>query len=393
MIEVPANPVPAGLASRVRFAVAGQGDDDSIRRLLRTNPMAGVVQLTFEREPDCFRSDGMAGASDRTIVAYDHDRLVCMGKTNVRPRFINGRVARVGYLGELRLDISARGRFDILRRGYRFFRELEESSGGESPELWFTSIVSDNHRSLRFLERNLPGMPRYTFLSGFVTMLIPVPRSLAVAKRRAATIGERLARNGYQVKFASVADLPAISSLLNECGVDTQFAAEWTPNRLGSLRELGLGANDWLCIGNESQLVACSALWDQRGFRQTVIRGYAPPLSTARPLLNLLSPLLGRSPLPSPDTILAHAFLSPMAMKGDNDSLVADLVELSLADARRRGLEFLTLGLPSGHASLLALRRRFSCREYRSRLYQVSWTDGAEVRFKNQEFAPEVSLL
>ena len=127
MIEAPAKPSSARLTSRVRFAIAQKEDDESIRRLLRTNPMGGSVQVSFDREPDYFRGDGMAGSKDRTIVAYEDGRVVCMGKMSIRPRFINGRAARVGYLGELRLDTSARGRFDILRRGYRFFRQLEES--------------------------------------------------------------------------------------------------------------------------------------------------------------------------------------------------------------------------------------------------------------------------
>ena len=114
------------------------------------------------------------------MVAFEEDRLVCMGRSSVRTRFLNGRPQRVGYLGELRLDASAQGRFDILRRGYQFFRELHEE---DPPAAWFTSIASDNHRSIRFLERNLRGMPHYGCLGEFVTLLVAVPQRASAASR------------------------------------------------------------------------------------------------------------------------------------------------------------------------------------------------------------------
>src|SRR2546428_10079194 len=97
-------------------------DDAAIRRLLRANPMRGKVSLTFEREPDYFQSSGIADAEDQTIVAFDGEKLVCMGRASVRRLYLNGHPRRVGYLSELRLDHSAQGRSGILQRGYQFFR-------------------------------------------------------------------------------------------------------------------------------------------------------------------------------------------------------------------------------------------------------------------------------
>ncbi len=160
-------------AGRADFAVAGEADDADIRRLLRDNPMPGKVSLSLEREPHYFADAGLPGESKQTIVARDGGRLVCAGSCAIRQRFVNGTPRRVGYLGGLRLDARHAGRFDILRRGYEFFHELQTDSPAD---FYFTSIVADNERARKFLERGLPGMPRYEFVGEFVTMLLPAKR-------------------------------------------------------------------------------------------------------------------------------------------------------------------------------------------------------------------------
>ena len=118
----------------VRFAVASEADEAGIRRLLRENPMRGAVSVSFEREPDYFHGADLAGGVDQTIVAYEDNHIVCMGRCTQRECWVDGRTTRVGYLAELRLDSAARRRFAIVRDGYNFFRELQ------SDALHFTKI-------------------------------------------------------------------------------------------------------------------------------------------------------------------------------------------------------------------------------------------------------------
>src|SRR5687768_209913 len=91
-------------ASSVRFTLATPEHDAAIRCLLRENPLPGPVSVTLEREPSYFAGSDLAGAHDQTILASEKNRLVCVGRCSTRARFINGRMCRVGYLGELRLD-------------------------------------------------------------------------------------------------------------------------------------------------------------------------------------------------------------------------------------------------------------------------------------------------
>ncbi|MEO8352726.1 MAG: hypothetical protein ABI680_13405 [Chthoniobacteraceae bacterium] len=365
-------------AARTRVFAATADDDPAIRRLLRETPMRGAVSVGFEREPNYFRGADLAGGVDQTIVAFDAGRLICVGRCTRRPCWVNGGKADAGYLGELRLAGDARGRFRILRDGYRFFHTQQ----GERPAaFYFTSIAADNERARRVLESGVRGLPRYRFLAELNTVLIAVPRRPRSGK--------------LNVRAACLEDLPTIVRILNEQARRRQLAAVWTEETLRALERHGLPLDRFLIVLDGDEVVACGALWDQRAFRQTVIQGYALPLSFARPILNAASVVLGIPRLPPPNTVLAHAFLSPLAFVAGSDELLPDFVAASLPLAARIGLEFLTLAVPANDARLPSLRRRFSTRIYRSRLYRVDWPGESRLELDPHPsaFLPDVALL
>lgn len=349
----------------VRFAVATTADDAAIRRLLRANPMRGAVSIAFEREPNYFAGEGLAGATDRTLLAFEGNRLVSMGRCSTREAFLNGVPRRAGYLAELRLDAAVSGRFDILRQGYRALRELEAAAPAD---FYFTSIAADNRRARQLLERGLPGLPRYDFLTEFVTLLIPVAKSICEPALERATPAE-------------------LSDFLNTAAHRHQLAAVWSEEILAALARHALPPGRFQVWRRGGKIVAAAALWDQRAFRQTLIRGYAGPLTWLRPILNLAG-----ARLPAPGATLAHAFLSPVAVEVAGEAMLPDFVSAFFPLAAQNGLEFLTLGFQADDPRLDLLRRRFSCREYRSRLYHVSLA-GNSVKTDGRSFFPEVALL
>lgn len=375
-----------------RFGVATAEDDNAIRRLLRENPMRGGVDLTFEREPNYFHGANLAGGDDQTITAFSHDQLTCMGRCTQRECWIDGTLRRIGYLAELRLDATARGQFRILRDGYEFFHVLQR----ENPaDLYFTSIAADNERARRVLESGPRGLPAYRFLAELDTLLVAIPR--------------RARPSRLQPEPVTPATLSTSLDFLNTHGRTRQFATAWNAERLRALAAHGLPLDRFFLMRENDELIACGALWDQRGFRQTVVRGYSAALAAVRPLVNLAGRIFGTPRLPGVGSALAHGFLSPLACTESPSltaastarcppaaaSLLPDVVEALFSHAAAVGLEFLTLALPSTDPRLPALRRRFSTRTYRSRLYRVDWADLPSLKIHDQHrpFLPDVALL
>jgi hypothetical protein len=373
-------------SDRAKFSLATPADDAEIRRLLRENSMPGRITVALEREPDYFAQDRRQVGEHQTIIVRQGARAIGFGTCSVRSRFVNGRPQRVGYLSGLRLDAQVAGRFDLLRRGYKLFRELRRPDG---PGHYFTSIAADNHRALQFLERGLPGMPAYEFVSEFVTLLVRVPRRGFRGPNSRTPVSDR----NFQANECS-ASAEELAAFLNEHNRQYQFTACWTADELTALRPLGLRLEDSRVIRDGARVIACAALWDQRSFKQVVVRGYAQPLAMLRPLINLSARLTGAPRLPAIGSVLAHAMVSPLAAQADRPELPGLLIEELVSVAGNRGLDFVTLGFAANDPRLAAVRSRFACREYRSRLYSVHWPETAGAAGLDGRLPwPEVSLL
>ncbi|HEY1170483.1 MAG TPA: hypothetical protein VGH19_03850 [Verrucomicrobiae bacterium] len=347
-------------ASRVAFALAKPEDDAGLRRLLRENPMRGAVTLTMEREPDYFADADLPGMEKQTIIAKEGGVVVSAGSCAVRRRFVDGRASRVGYLGGLRLDERVAGRFDIVRRGYEVLREMQQA---DPADYYFTSIAADNARARAFLERGVRGMPRYEFIGELVTLLLPV---------------KGMKRAGQSLAVPTVDE---VVSFLNEQNADRQFAECWTVQELEALSELGLRREDFRGVRVNRKWVAMGAVWDQRSFKQTVIREYGGALALARPWVNLAARCFGTSVLPAVGSTLANAFVSPLAVDPKMPEALTELLGGLAEVARTRGIEYLTVGFAAEDPRLGMMQREYSCREYVSRIYVVRWEDlGGAVR-------------
>jgi hypothetical protein len=172
-----------------------------------------------------------------------------------------------------------------------------------------------------------------------------------------------------------------------------QFAPCWTLRELQSLNPLGLRREHFRVVRSREKCVACAALWDQRTFKQTVIRGYARPLAWARPWINFAARLLRRPGLPVVGSTLAHAAVSHLASPVNEPQTLIGLIRFLFPLARKQGIEWLTLGFAAADPRLATLRRCFPAREYRSRLYRVRWPDLPGEALDDRLPYPEVALL
>jgi len=371
-------------AGGVRFALATAAHDPALRRLLRESPMPGRIALSLEREPSYFAAAALEGPEHHTIIALEDGRVVAAGSVSARGRFINGRAMRVGYLGALRLAPASRGRASILLRGYNFFRQLHERGG---PPLYLTSIFADNRPARRFLERGLSGMPNYRFLGEFVTLAIPRARA-ANLSGRAARAFRRLRQAGLQVIPGSTERRAEIRDLLNRELGKYQFAPEWAESEI-------YAKNFCLVCAQDGTLVGCAAIWDQRAFKQSVVRGYRGSLRWARKLINAGATALGRPALPPLGAPISHAFISHLAAPSGQPEIAEALLRSLQGAARALGVDYLTLGFDARDARLAHLRKMFHAHEYVSRIYAVHWPDGAALAesLEDRLLAPEVAIL
>jgi hypothetical protein len=364
---------PAGPAGRYTVGLADAADEPGIRALLRL-PMDGEIRVALEREPDSRLAAAIEGDRHHTmVVKAESGRVVAMGSRAVRTVWLDGAPARLGYLSQLRREPSLEGiPTRVLRLGYATL------AGTRQPdELPYdlTSIVADNRPARRLLERGLPGIPPYRPLGELVTCMVPTRGVMALRPWRLPPVSPGDER------------LSEVDACLARNLSRHQLAPVWTADDLaGGARCRGLTARDLLVVhgpdhGSDHDpgggVRGCAAIWDQRAFKQTRVRGYSPGLGRVRPALNPLLRLAGRPPLPPAGATVAMAYLSHIAVDGDDPDTFLALVARARRIARARGVDWLVTGFVAGHPLLGPLLRAARPRTYRAILYAVGWAPDA----------------
>ena len=346
---------------------AAPEDDSELRRLLRDNPMDGEIRVSLEREPNVFLAAAVEGEPHRTIVARNTaGGIVGMGSRSVWNAFVNGESCRLGYLSQLRVDRAHRRRKRLLRllsSGYDLIRSFRSP---EEMPFDLTSIIADNEVARRLLGAGLPGLPTYQEIAEWTTLIVPMTS-------RPRKTGERIERGGQE-------RMGEVASCLERNRRRYQFAPSFSAADLQSPeRSRGLAPSDFFLAVAKGEVVGCLALWDQSSFKQVVVQGYAPRLARWRPWMNRLAPLLGTPRLPEPGQRLPHAYISHLAVDGDDPEIFHELIEAAYAEARARRYVYVVTGLAARHPWKDWLEKRFKPRAYASLLYAVLWEDEAMI--------------
>jgi len=344
---------------------ATPADDAAVRALLRRTPMEGDIRLTFEREPDAALSATVEGERHHAFVARDADGTVTgLCSRAVRRVWVNGAQAKVGYLGQLRSERAAASMRRTFEAG---FAACRASHRDDELPFDYTSIMADNVRARRFLERGVPGFPRYVSLGGFRTMLVPVSSHRDARSSSGLTI-----EPGPAVGSASLA------SFLRSQYSAFQLAPVWSEaDLLSSEVTRDLSLEHFVVALRDGAIVGCAALWDQSAFRQSVVRGYAPWLGRVRSIANLWYAMTGQPRLPSVGERLRIATISHFAVVDDDPDVAMALIDRVRSDAVSRSLELLALGLAESRPLYPLLRDRLRARILESILYGVLY-DGEE---------------
>ncbi len=368
-------------ARRFDVGLACTADDERVRRLLREHALPGDVALTFEREPDSAIAAAIEGDVHQTIVARGRDagEIAGIASRAERDVFLNGRLARLGYLGQLRADLRGHRVAALLDEGFAFCHTLHQQG---TVAAYLTAIVEDNHAARRLLcGLRSSSAPRFIRAGGLVTMAIPRARG---RRPRAST--------GIEVRGGSVELLEDIVACLDRNGRRYQFTPRWTiEDLLSAKRTPGLEPRDFLVAIAGGRVAGCAATWDQRAFKQVVVRGYSRRLARWRRVVNLAGPWAGVPALPAVGRPLEFVYLSHVAVDDDRPDVAAALI----SEARHRlpaDVNYIITAFAEGSRMLAAAGRH---RTYRSELYLACWADGQHLveSIDARPPHPEVAIL
>ena len=366
------------------FSLASDADDRDIRRLLRSQPMPGTIAVSLEREPHTSLAASIEGDIHQAVIARNraNGSIAGLAARSVRTVFVNSKRCRFGALGQLRVADGRHALRTLVDDGFAFCRLLHQR--GDAPA-YLVSLIADNAAARRLLvERRSATAPRFCPIGGMDTFVIPT------ARRTSGPSAPLDIVRGSHVHPGEIV------SCLQRNLRRYQFAPCWTAADLGSdLATRGLSLDDFAVALADGHVVGCIALWDQRAFKQVVVRRYQPTLGRTRPLLNVAARLIGRPRLPAVDERLESAYLSHIAVDGDRIGVLASLVAAQIRQARRRGLDYVITAFPDRHPFHSVMHSTWAWRTYRSDLYVAHWEDGSAFvqSLDGRAAQPEVAVL
>jgi hypothetical protein len=316
----------AGAKSSFHPDFAVETDDAALRRLLREASMPGSIQISLEREPSYFDAANSEGGRYYTFCARDSvtGEVFAMGCRTVRELYVNGQPHLVGYLSQLRIAPRYRhlGR-SLLRQGFAL---LNNARAKDETFFDITTIVASNQNAKRLLECGLPYLPRYTPVEQILTFMLPTRDWRDVLPLKTSRGESPETRMEGPLQFAPVLPLP-------------------------------------------------EPIWDQRAFKQIVIRGYSTWLRRCRWLLRM--PLVG-------------AVLPAVYLTGSPPDF--SRLDTMRRMARAMGGQWLALALAARNPWVHWLRRHYRPRIYESTLYVVHPPD-MPVKLDGRSVHVEAALL
>lgn len=344
--------------------------------------MPGAISISLEREPNFHLGAAIEGDIHQVFVGRlpGDARLVGLGSRAVRNAWINGEVRRLGYMGQARVDVAYRHIKGKVAAAFKMFREMHYAA--DNTPYYIGAIIADNEVAKRLFTTNKPGMPICREWAGMSTLALPLWRRYRIP------VSDR-----YTVRQASREDLPEIVDCLARNYAKFQFAPEWTADDLTNPeRTRGLSIENFRVAVKDGKIIGCLAIWDQQGYKQTVVRAYKGPVRVLRFLINLAAPLLGIPRLPPAGNPFSHAYLSHVAVDDLDGEVLRTLVANAVNASAGQGYDYLTIGFAQRNPQLDTVKRNFRHIEYRSIICVFHFEDGVKAVDELDDRIPHVEI-
>lgn len=349
---------------RFSFELATEQDDPDLRRLLAANAMPGRITVTFEREPNYFMGCATMGHFWQVLVGRhqpsgDLAAVLCRA---TQPRFVNGQIKEIGYLGQLRVDRKYRGRW-VLLHGLDALA-ARHADGRVSAYL---SAISDENTTARgvLVDHPHPRFPIHREVTRIYTLGIILRRRRPVHTRRTPV----------EVERGAPGQLGDVVAFFRQHGSKRQFFPAYQATDFTSDTTRGFRLQDLLIARQAGQILGVLGLWDQSAYKQSVVQAYAKPLRRLRPFYNLAARAVGIQPLPGSGEHIRSAYASFCCVADDDPEVFHALLQQVTRLAAERGLAYLMIGL-ADRDPLLPIAQKHPHIAYHSRLYVASWQDG-----------------
>ena len=287
---------------------------------------------------------------------------------------INKKIKTIGYLSEMRLNKDYRNNLYYIKNGFQAIKNIVPNK--TTDDFYFTSIALDNHKAKRLLEANLPQMPKYTKLGQMTTLLF----------------SSNIGKDNKILKRADKSSINMIINFYNDQSKNYQLS----PNLTKSYINL-IGVNNFYYVNDENNNIkVCLCLWDQRKFKQSVVKFYKYKIGRFLSVINFWAKITKRVELPKEMQQIESIFIAFFAFDNCSEKELTKILLEASFKAKNIDAKACIVGLSSNNPILKHLKTKLKAITYQTEIYQVDlYPNNYKTTFAkhNLMIQPEVALL
>jgi hypothetical protein len=316
--------------------------------ILRSVPIiSDSITLCFDRQPDIFKLPEIKYDPFQYLGFFREDTLKGFALNGYYKAMINGKPETVFHFTDMYIKPEARAKGFSYRISDYFYSEPFNNA-----RLGYGIIMEGNQEALKLIGRRHPKFP-YT----------PWAKIINKLDVKSIVIAWPLKEDpSYQIRHATIEDIPKIVSLLNEEHRNRLFGIPYSEKTFIDLlsKRPDFSIDDYyLAVDRSKNIYGVCAAWDCNAFKQNRVIRYGKKFLPARIGHRLLEGLYGIPSLPSEGDTFRDVTVTDYAVKERDVNIMKALLKAIYNDYRRKGYHTLIWGSSIDDPLLKAVRGFF----------------------------------
>ena len=329
------------------FHQIGEEHNGEMLRILLDSPMESEgLSVCLDRSPDMFAIPKLFFDSYKCFGFYMDERLVGYIMVCRKKLYVNGKEREIGYLANLYVRPEARKRGWLYKVSEPLFREVLEEVG-----LGYATTMKGNKNTEPMIGRRIQKFP-----------FIPFTKSIGINRIDNILITFRKwNRSGYNVRRATVADLPEIARLLDNEYRPRLFGTIMTLENLRKIIETrpGFEISDYYLAETGGRIVGACSAWDISAIRKLRVMAYRGQYRLVKLAYSLVAPLFGFPALPKPGEPFREVVINDFGVENRDPKILEALITQVYHDYRTLGYNMVQIGSTTDDPILSATKRFF----------------------------------
>ncbi|MEY4936180.1 MAG: hypothetical protein RIS64_2539 [Bacteroidota bacterium] len=337
--------------------------DDAGARTLCKIPVSGNIVLALEREPNYYAGALLQYENPEIYVCHaPHTGGVCgLFSIGYRRIFMGGQLQKQRYFADLRIDPA----FQKTRLFYQIVQYLKTHhltpTDGNAA---LTVVFTDNLIMQNMIKKRNGDIrtPCYHYVCNYFTQIMPLSSH----------------RNPfynypkYIVRKATMADAHLMQSFLLENAPKKQGYPYYDYTQMSHSYYQNLDFNNYYLAFEMGKLVGFCAVWNQKNIKQTRIVSYSKFFSLARPIINMVSKIIGGFQLPPAGSISNYFYIHNVLITNNLTNIFETLLHQIQSEHQQKRYDYFMVGLCEGDDLLNIFTKIKSKRTVQGKVYAVN---------------------